>query len=296
MRWKILFGLLSLASMLTSQACFAQTQKVVVGGKDFTEQRLLAEITGDYLKSKGFSVDLRTDMGSGLVRQAQENGQIDLYWEYVGTSLISYNKIKETLGPADAFNRVKELDDKKGIVWLNPSKANNTFALAIRSQDKDRLKLATISDLAEALKAGKELTLAGGIQFVSRQDGLPGLEKAYGFKYPKALIKQVDTGLTYQVLRDGQVDLGTVYETDGRVGAFNLLVLEDDKGFFPSYAMVPVIRKDILGKYPKLAEYLNTLSAKFDNTLMRKLNARVDTEKKPLEEVAHNFLVAEGLL
>jgi osmoprotectant transport system substrate-binding protein len=288
--------LFSIAILTAATLAHATAGKVVVGGKNFTEQRLMAEMTATYLKAKGFDVDLRTDMGSALVRQAQENGQIDLYWEYTGTSLISYNKITEPLAPEEAYRTVKELDGKKGIVWLNPSKANDTFALAIRSEDKAKLKLNSISELAAALNAGKELTVAGGVQFISRPDGLPGLEKAYGFKYPRPLIKQMDAGLTYQALKAGQVDIGTVYSTDGRVQALNLLILKDDKNFFPSYALVPVIRKDTLDKYPQLAQLMNALSAKLDDSTMRKLNASIDVDKRSIEQVAHDFLAQQGLL
>lgn len=270
--------------------------KVVVGGKNFTEQRLLAEMTSQYLKASGFQVDLRTDMGSALVRAAQEHGQIDLYWEYTGTALISYNKILEPLNAEETYRRVKELDAKKGIVWLNPSSANNTWALAIRESDKDRLPFRTVSELKAALAAGKAPTLAAGVQFVSRTDGLVGLEKSYDFKYPKSLIKQMDPGLTYQAIRDAQVDIAAVYTTDGRVEAFKLLVLKDDKNFFPSYALVPVVREDTLKKYPQLERLMNAVSARLDDTTMRRLNAAVDVEKKSFEEVARNFLVQQKLV
>ena len=270
--------------------------KVVVGGKNFTEQRLLAEMTSQYLKASGFQVDLRTDMGSALVRAAQEHGQIDLYWEYTGTALISYNKILEPLNAEETYRRVKELDAKKGIVWLNPSSANNTWALAIRESDKDRLPFRTVSELKAALAAGKAPTLAAGVQFVSRTDGLVGLEKSYDFKYPKSLIKQMDPGLTYQAIRDAQVDIAAVYTTDGRVEAFKLLVLKDDKNFFPSYALVPVVREDTLKKYPQLERLMNAVSARLDDMTMRRLNAAVDVEKKSFEEVARNFLVQQKLV
>ncbi|PUA18057.1 glycine betaine ABC transporter substrate-binding protein [Glaciimonas sp. PCH181] len=284
-------SLLAMASLSSAVA-----PKLVVGGKNFTEQRLLAEMTGQYLKANGFDVDLRTDMGSALVRAAQEHGQIDLYWEYTGTSLISYNKITETLSPEETYRRVKELDAKKGIVWLNPSTANNTWALAIRESDRDRLPFRTVSELKAALEAGKTHTLAAGVQFASRPDGLPGLEKMYGFKYPRPLIKQMDPGLTYQAIRDGQVDIAAVYTTDGRVQAFKLLVLKDDKNFFPPYALVPVVRQDTLEKYPQLAPLMNAMSAKLDDTSMRKLNAAVDVDKKTFEKVARDFLVENKLI
>lgn len=289
-------ALLVVALMSVAALGHAATGKLVVGGKNFTEQRLMAEMTAEYLKAKGFDVDLRTDMGSALVREAQEQGQIDLYWEYTGTSLITYNKITDRLTPDETYQKVKELDGKKGLVWLNPSKANDTFALAIRQEDQARLHLATISDLAAALNAGKQLTVAAGVEFVARQDGLPGLEKTYGFKYARSLIKQMDIGLTYQALQAGQVDLAMVYSTDGRVKALKFFVLKDDKNFFPAYALVPVVREDTLKKYPQLADLMNALSARLNDQTMQDLNAQVDVDKKSVEQVSHDFLTQQKLI
>ena len=292
----VLRTVLAICLLAVASSGHAAAPKIVVGGKNFTEQRLLAELTGQYLKANGFDVDLRTDMGSALVRAAQENGQIDLYWEYTGTSLISYNKVTEQLSRDDTYRRVKDLDAKKGIIWLDASAANNTWTFAIRQKDKERLPFRTISELQAALQGGQQLTLAAGVQFVSRPDALVGLEKAYGFKYPKSLIKQMDPGLTYQALQDGQVDLAAVYTTDGRIEAFNLLLLKDDKNFFPPYALVPVVRKDTLEKYPQLMPLMNAVAAKLDDATMRKLNASVDVDKKSIELAAHDFLAQQSLI
>ena len=115
------------AGVVLSAACASvSAQNVVVGGKNFTEQLLMASMTSQLLQAKGFKPDIKSGMGSAVLRQAQENGQIDIYWEYTGTSLITYNKVTEKLSAADTYKRVKELDAAKGLVWLNPSKANNT--------------------------------------------------------------------------------------------------------------------------------------------------------------------------
>lgn len=106
----------------------------------------------------------------------------------------------------------------------------------------------------------------------------------------------MDTGLTYQALRDRQVDISLVFATDGRIPAFNFVVLKDDKGFFPSYALTPVVRKEILDKNPKLAEPLNALSAKLNDAVVSRLNALIDVDKKAVEDVARAFLKEQGLL
>src|SRR5690625_483253 len=112
-------------TLATTMASLSMANSVVVGGKNYTEQYILSEITSEILENKGFDVDTRTGMGSVVVRQAQENGQVDLYWEYTGTSLITYNKIDESMSPDETYDTVKELDAEKGIVWLEPSQARS---------------------------------------------------------------------------------------------------------------------------------------------------------------------------
>jgi osmoprotectant transport system substrate-binding protein len=283
-----------LAVAMLSTAAMAET--IVVGGKDFTEQQIMAQMTAQLLKAKGFDVDVKSGMGSAVVRQAQENGQIDVYWEYTGTSLITYNKVKERLSPAATYAKVKELDAKKGLVWLNPSKANNTYALAMNADESKKLGIATLSELAKAVDGGKKLTFACNAEFYARPDGLKPLEKAYGFSFPRSAIKRMDSGLVYQALRDKQVDVGLVFATDGRIPAFHFVVLKDDKDFFPAYALTPVVRKATLDANPKLAGILNSLSAKLDDSTMSHLNASVDVEKKSVADVAHDFLKKEHLI
>jgi osmoprotectant transport system substrate-binding protein len=283
------------ASLLTF-AGLAAAQTIVVGGKNFTEQQIMSQMTAQLLQAKGFKPDVRAGMGSVVLRQAQENGQIDVYWEYTGTSLITYNKISDRLSPADTYAKVKSLDAAKGLVWLNPSKANNTYALAMNRDDAQKQGIASISDLAAKVKGGAKLTFASNAEFYARPDGLKPLEQAYGFEFPRDDVKRMDTGLVYQALKDRQVDVGLVFATDGRVPAFNFVVLKDDKGFFPYYALTPVVRKPVLDANPKLADYLNALSAKLDDQTMARLNASVDVDKKTVEDVAHTFLKDQGLL
>ncbi len=297
-----IFRLLTAATVLIaavaagSGASLAQTP-IVIGSKGFTEQLLMAEMTSQLLAANGFKPDKRTGMGSAVLRQAMESAQIDVCWEYTGTSLIAYNKITDRMSAADTYNKVKELDAKKGIVWLDPSKANNTYALAVRKKDSPATAgITTLSQLAAAINAGKGITVAVNAEFPGRPDGLPGLEQQYGFKWPIADIRRMDTGLTYQALRDKQVDVALVFETDGRIVAFDFQVLGDDKNFFPPYALTPNVRREVLDKNPKLAELLNRLSAKLDDPTMAGLNAQVDVDKKTVEEVAADFLRGQKLI
>jgi osmoprotectant transport system substrate-binding protein len=281
-------------------AFFVQTASaasIVVGGKGFTEQLLLAEITGQYLTSKGYTVEMKTGMGTSLVREALENKQVDLYWEYTGTAFLTFHKNKFANQTGEAiYQAVKAKDEKIGIVWLDASKANNTYALAVRQADAKAKGLMSLEDLATKLNAGEELTLGCNIEFYKRDDGLKPLQKAYGFKFPRSAIKRMDTGLVYKALKDGDVDVGLVFATDGRIPAFNFSVLKDTKNFFPAYAITPTVRKETLAAHPDLADHLNKLSALFDDTTMSALNAQVDVDKKSVTTVAEGFLKEKGLI
>ena len=277
-------------------AASAHAATIVVGGKNFTEQLLLSEMTAQLLKANGFDVEKRDGMGSQVVRDAQVNGQVDVYWEYTGTSLVTYNKVSERMNAEDTYKKVKELDAKVGLTWLNPSKANDTYALAVRASDSKTDSLKTLSDLAKSYNDGKGLIMAVNAEFPKRPDGLPGLEKEYGFKTTRADLKAMDSGLTYQALKEDQVDIALVFATDGRIKAFDFRVLKDDKEFFPNYAIAPVVRTEVLKANPGLEKPLNELSAKLTDAVMQRLNAEVDVDKKPIEEVASGFLSDEGMM
>jgi osmoprotectant transport system substrate-binding protein len=289
-------SMLAAGLVVAATSVTAVAQNIVVGGKNFTEQQIMAAMTAQLLKAKGYTVDVKAGMGSAVLRQAQESGQIDIYWEYTGTSLITYNKVTEKLSAADTYKKVKELDTAKGLVWLNPSKANNTYSLAMNADDAKKQGIVTISDLARKVKDSGKLTFASNAEFYARPDGLKPLEQMYGFEFARDNVKRMDTGLVYQALKEKQVDVGLVFATDGRIPAFNFVVLQDDKGYFPAYAMTPVVRKQILDANPKLADILNSLSAKLDDATMARLNASVDVDKKTVEEVAQGFLKQQGLV
>ena len=287
----VLFIIIAVFSVQTAIAA-----SVVVGGKGFTEQLLLAEITGQYLTSKGYEVELKTGMGTSLVREALENKQVDLYWEYTGTAFLNFHKNKFANQPREEiYNAVKTKDANIGIVWLNASEANNTYALAVRQADAKSKGIKTLEDLAAKLNSGDKLILGCNIEFYKRDDGLKPLQKAYGFKFPRSDIKRMETGLVYKALKDGDVDVGLVFATDGRIPAFNFVVLEDTKNYFPAYAITPTIRKETLDANPDLAEHLNKLSALFDDATMSALNAEVDVDKKSVTAVANSFLKTKGL-
>lgn len=288
----ILSGAAGLALMAT--ASLADT--ITVGGKAFTEQLILAEMTAQMLSAKGYDVEKADGMGTTVVRAALENGAVDLYWEYTGTSLVTFNKVKERLSPAETYERVKTLDGQKGLIWLAPSKANNTYALAIRADNEATNGMSTLSDLAAAYNADASVLMATTAEFPKRDDGLLGLQKTYEFKAGRANIRPMDGGLVFDALNTENVDVAVVGATDGRIAAMNLKLLADDKDFFPNYALVPVVRAEVLAANPDLQGQLDALSATLDDATMQRLNGMVDVEKKTVEDVAKSYLTEQGLM
>jgi len=284
---------LAVATLSVSTAAAA----ITVGGKNFTEQLLMAEMTTQLLDAHGYDAEKRDGMGSTVLRKAQLNGQVDLYWEYTGTSLVTYNKKSpKGLSPQETAEKVRSMDKKKGLVWLDCSDANNTYALAVRKGIDNTSDIKTLSDLAAAYNNGRELTLATDAEFSQREDGLPGLEKAYDFDVPRSMQATMDAGLTYKALKEGQADIGLVFATDGRIDAFDFRVLKDNKHFFPNYALCPVVREETLSANPELKGILNELSAHLDTRTMQRLNGRVDVDKVEVRKVARQFLQKQGLI
>ena len=289
----MLAGLVIGALMLSP----ALAQALVVGGKDFTEQLLIAEITSQFLRTKGYDVQSRTGFATTGIRREQEAGLIDVYWEYTGTSLTTFNNITDKLRPEEAYNRVKTLDAQKGLVWLAPSKINNTYALAMRKADAMAKGISSISDLAEKVRQGERFRLACNIEFYLRPDGLMPLQRAYGFEFGHENVVRMGTNTVYDALRDAaDIDVGLVFSTDGRVAARDFVVLRDDWGFFPSYLLAPVVRQRTLDKHPDLATHLESLAAKLDNETISGLNSLIDVHQKTVGEVASTFLRSSGLI
>ena len=277
-------------------AGFAQAAEkplIRIGARVFTEQTLLAEITAQYLRAKGYDVQVTGGLGSNLARSAHESGQLDMLWEYTGVSLVAYNHVTEKLDSEQSYARVKELDAQKGLVWLTPSKFSNTYALALPKNVADQYpQINTISELNRVLHKEAETNnlVALDTEFANRSDGLAGMVQLYDMNLTRKNIRQMDAGLVYTALRNGQVFAGLVYTTDGRLNAFKLKLLEDDKHYFPDYTAAPVVRQAFLQAHPQLAAQLKPLAELFDDNTMRELNARVDVDHQSPSAVAADFL------
>lgn len=292
---KLAKSLATAAALVIAGSAAWAADTITVGGKNFTEQLVISEITKQLLEKKGYTVDKKDGMGTKIVRAALENGEVDVYWEYTGTSLITFNKVTERLSPEETYARVKQLDGEKGLVWLAPSKANNTYAYVVRSDNEKTDKLQTLSDLAAAYNAGTAIVMGTTAEFPKRPDGLIGLQEAYGFEAGRANVRPMDLGLAYNALANGDLDTIAAQATDGQIAALKLRLLKDDKNFFPNYALTPVVRKDVLDKHPDLKEILEGVSTKLDDATMQRLNSEVDVDKKTIETVAADYLKTLGM-
>lgn len=279
----------------------AAAERLLIGGKNFTEQLILSTMTAQYLRAKGYDVDLKNGLGSILMRKAQESGQLDIVWEYTGTSLIVYNHVDAKLDAETTYARVKELDAKAGLIWLDQSGLNNTYAFAMPRILAQAHGIATLTDLAQHLtqaqQSGDEPLLLGvDFEFASRPDGLGPLQTLYKFQLGRNELKQMDPGLVYTALRNAQLFVGLTYSSDGRIKGFDLTLLDDDKGYFAPYKATPVVREEVLQNNPQLAAQLNALSAIIDTGTMTHLNKRVDIDQEPVDKVASEFLQQHGLI
>ena len=279
-----------------------QRVDVVVGGKDFTEQEILTEVLAQLIEAQSdLTVARKPFLGGTMVCfNALKAGDLDLYAEYTGTGLVNILNREAIADPQQSYRVVKEAFAKQyGLAWLKPFGFNNTYTLTMRRQQAEELGIQTFSDLAKHLKSGKEPTLSAAFtaEFLDRPDGYKGLAKAYGLTFADE-PKQLDPGLMYQACADGSVDVICAFATDGRIAAYGLATLQDDRRFFPPYFAAPLVRQATLQKHPELEELLNRLAGRIDDRTMQKLNYEVDRKENPrrVRDVARDFLERCGLI
>jgi osmoprotectant transport system substrate-binding protein len=290
------------AAALALVAGQAQAAPLILATKSFTEQHILSAITVQYLRKKGFDVQPKTNIATVISHNAMINKQIDMTWEYTGTALIIFNHIDKRMSPEESYETVKRLEAKHGLVWLKPAEMNNTYAFAMQRKRAEAENINTMSEMVAKIEQIRKTDpkhnwlLGLDLEFAGRSDGMKPLQQAYQMPLDRPQIRQMDPGLVYNAVRDGFVDAGLIYTTDGRVKGFDLKVLKDDKGFFPSYAVTPVVRKDTLEANPGLEQALNTISGLLNNEVITELNKRVDIDHQSPQKVAQDFLHSKGLV
>lgn len=285
---------LSLAGLWLA-ACTARENQISVGTKNFTEQLVLGEMLAQIIEHYAhLPIERRFYLaGTYICHQAILAGRIDTYVEYTGTALTAILKQPPQSDRAKVFETVKTLyREKFGLEVLPSLGFDNSFAMVMRAEEAHQYKLRTLSDLAAV---APRMRMGVGYEFLERPDGYPGLVSTYGLHFAEP-PRVMDLGLLYRALQAKQVDVVAGSNTDGLIAALGLVILEDDKHYFPPYEAVPIVRPQTLQKHPQVRAALNALSGRITAEDMRHLNYAVDGEKKDAAQVVADFLRQRNLL
>jgi len=277
---------------LTLLLCAACTRPphVTVASKNFTEQVLLGEILAQQIERRlNVPVDRKLNLGGTLLtHEALVRGDVDLYPEYTGTALTAILKRPPAYDPAAVLAVVSDTYRRQWQVeWLKPLGFVDTFAMIVRGDDARRLHVNSLSQAAQA----QAWRLGAGSEFASRADGLDGLLKSYGLRTQGTPVT-MDLGLLYQALDTRKVDMIAANSTDGLAAVRDVMILQDDRHYFPPYDCSVVVRLDAEARFPGLRAALEELSGKFTDAEMRKLNHSVDGNHRSVVQVAQEFLSA----
>lgn len=292
------FTIIVLLSLLCSgvgtSVLASSESQIVVGSKNFLENRLLAEMFAQLIEARtNITVKRRLGLaGTQVCFEALKTGGIDLYPEYTGTGLVTILGEAPLKDPVKVLNRVRtEFLRRWDLWWLAPLGFENSYALALRREQAQALNVNTISDL---VRVAPTLTAGFGYEFIQREDGYPGLQQLYGLRFRKVLTMQQT--LKYQATKNREVDVLDVYTTDGRLAVYDFRVLEDDRHAFPPYEATALIRGEVLAQHPEMATTLSLLTKAFHSETMRTLNLRLQEQGESVSQVASDALHDLGLV
>jgi osmoprotectant transport system substrate-binding protein len=274
-----------------------------VGSESFTEQEILGNITIEVLEAADATVIDRTGLGGNeAVRKALENDEIDMYWEYTATGwLVHLSQTDSLPDPQEQYEAVARQDfEENGIKWLRPAPGNDTYAIAASEKTRQDLGVETISDLKRLIEERPEeatLCLNNDDDFRTRFDGLPGLQRAYGFQFPDENLVEMSLEAVYGAVQDGEIcNFGVVFTTSGFLREMDLKLLEDNEDFFAVYNPALTMRQEIFKNYPQLRQIFAPISEKLDTETLRRLNYAVEVEGKAPEAVAARWLRENGFV
>lgn len=293
---KLFLPFFLLLILLTACGNQADSGKVVVSGKDWTEQWILTHLVAEMIRAHtDLEVEVKQGLGSETVlTEALKQGDIDLYVEYTGTGYMAilHREFRSGMTPEEIYEVTKKgYEEELDLTWLKPLGFANNHVLTMKKEKAKSLDASNVSDLKEKASS---LTFGAPGTFYERADGYEGLTKAYGFQFAKKV--SLDEDLMYQAVQKGEVDIITGFSTDPRIPQFNLTVLEDDKQYFPPYDAAPVVRRDTLEANPELKEVLEKLAGQISTREMSEMNAEVNLENKEPRDVAIRFLKKKGLI
>lgn len=311
----ILAVVLILALLLPAVGCGAEkgAKEVTVGNKNFTEQYVVGQMMKQLLEDHGFTVNMVADISTMALREGMKSGDIDICAEYTGTAWMTHlaHVYEPGVDNNELYELVKAEEESNGFVWLDPIWNNNTYALASWAEFAEEHNVKTLSDLAALYQAeeGKIETFVN-FEFSTRPDGLPALGEHYGFRVDEGSLMTGAPGASLIGLENHACELAMVFGTDATIAKYGWHVYLDDQAFFPPYDLTPCVSKEILNKYPEIADILNELVATFPGggesatpelvaagqIAWQELNAKVDIDKVEPEVVAHDYLVEKGLI
>ncbi|PHJ56508.1 glycine/betaine ABC transporter substrate-binding protein [Nostoc linckia z18] len=268
---------------------------IIIGSKNFTEQVILGELLAQQIEfHTKLRVDRRLNLGGTFIcHEAVKAGQIAGYVEYTGTSFTSILKQKPINNPQIVYQKVKQdYQQKFQLEVMQPLGVNSTYAMIIRGEDAKRLQIKTLS---EAAKYTPQWRAGFGYEFIAREDGYPGLAKTYGFKFSNP-PQQMELGLMYKSLAEKKVDIIAANSTDALIPVLKLVILEDDKRYFPPYEAIPVFNQATLKKYPELRAAVSQLAGLISTEEIQKMNYQVDNQSVPVEQVVSDWLKSKKLI
>ncbi|MEH2049263.1 glycine betaine ABC transporter substrate-binding protein [Nostoc sp.] len=288
------FTLLLLITSCTPNVNSNNGGNIIVASKDFTEQDILGELLAQQIEATtNLKVARRPRLGGSFVcHSAITAGKIDAYIEYTGTAFTAILKQKTVNDPKEVYKRLKQAYSQQFKLEVMPSLGfENTFAMIVRGEDAKRYNIQTLS---EATQYTPQWRGGFGYEFLEREDGFPGLAKTYDLRFAKS-PQIMDLGLIYRALIQKQVDMVAGNSTDGQISRLGLVVLKDDKHYFPPYETVPIVRQEILKKYPELKTAIASLAGKISADEMRQLNYLVEGELRDIKDVVQEFRKLKGL-
>ncbi len=269
-----------------------ETPRITIGSKLDTEAQLLAHLMGGVLEDRGYEVQKKIRLGStDLIRRALLAGDIDIYWEFTGTGL-GILKQAPVGDPVQAYETAKRLDAANGVTWLPAATMNDTYALAVA--DGGPVAARSLTELAAQVQAEPDTALCVDPEGGFREDVLPVVKDTYGLEFKN--VRQLGQSLIPPALADGQCAVGIVYSTSALIVKHKLRVVDDDKKAFGAYTPAPTVLTERLSRWPALAEDLAGLTAALDTATITALNAQVEIDGKPAEDVAQEFLRSRRLL
>ncbi len=271
----------------------ASGEPVRIGCKNMPEQMILQEILAQLIEAKtDIEVERIEPISGNNVQVAMENGEIDLYPEYTGTGWLTVLKHEPT-SDADYLyeNLVKEYQERYDMTWVGLYGFENTYTLALRPETAAQYQLETISDLAPV---SDQLIFGANFDYFEREDGYNALCDAYGLHFKDTA--EVDMGLKYQTLVEGNCDVINAYTTDSQIADYGLVTLADDKKFFTDYRCSTVVRNEVLEAHPDLLDVLHLMDGLISNEEMVQMNYELNTEHRLEKEIAADFLRSKGLL